>query len=56
MDQNLVYVIIMCLEFVYANSSLETKDVDVIIFSSESKRFLTRELTGYTDSTIAHKK
>ena len=55
-DQNLVYVIIMCLEFVYANSSLETKDVDVIIFSCECKRFLTRELTGHTDTTIAHEK
>ena len=52
----MVYVIVVSLEFVYANSGLETEDVDVIIFSGEGKGFLARELTSHTDSAVAHEK
>ena len=46
MKQQSVNVIIVRLEIIYACSRLKTEDVNVVVFASECKGFLTGELTS----------
>ena len=44
----------MCIELVDAGASLETEDVDIVVFSCQCKAFLATELACDTNATITN--